>query len=235
MKKWVFFDVMGVVFMVGDDTNDLLVPFIKEINPNISVEKINKAYIEASLGNISSRDFWLSMGIDHHDKAIETKYLTHKLKLDEQIQGVFQKLFHRYHIGLLSNDVSEWSHTLRAKYDLNRYLKCSVISGEVRCRKPQRQIYEYALNQAGCLPEECVFIDDRLKNLSPALELGMNVIKFNREEENDLSLDLPQTKDVSEIPFIVDSIFQNGVANTLCMLHTKRNGYPTDFFQNHVR
>ena len=34
MIEWVVFDVMGVVFTVGDDTNDLLVPFIWERNPD---------------------------------------------------------------------------------------------------------------------------------------------------------------------------------------------------------
>lgn len=29
MIKNIFFDVMGVVFVVGDDTNELLVPFIQ--------------------------------------------------------------------------------------------------------------------------------------------------------------------------------------------------------------
>lgn len=71
MKKWVFFDVMGVIFIVEDDTKDLLVPFVQEINQSISVEKINKAYIEASLGNISSRDFWLSMEINKNYEATE--------------------------------------------------------------------------------------------------------------------------------------------------------------------
>jgi putative hydrolase of the HAD superfamily len=209
MEKWVFFDVMGVVFVVGDDTNDLLVPFIKEINQNISVEEINKAYIEASLGSISSHDFWLSMGINNHDYEVtEKEYLNKKLKLDEYIPIVFKELFRYYNIGLISNDVSEWSCYLREKYNLNRYLKFSVISGDIKCRKPQKQIYEYALKQAKCSPDECVFIDDRLKNLYPAMELGMNVIKFNRDEENDYSLDLPQTKDMSEIPFIIDTIFK---------------------------
>lgn len=213
MKKWVFFDVMGVIFIVGDDTNDLLVPFVQEINQNISVEKINKAYIEASLGNISSRDFWLSMEINNNYEATEKKYLDNKLKLDRCILSVFKELFSRYNIGLISNDVSEWSSYLREKYDLNKYLNFSVISGDVKCRKPQKQIYEYALKQAKCSPKECVFIDDRLKNLYPALELGMNVIKFNRDEEDDYSLDLPQTKDMLEIPFIIDTIFKNKEVN----------------------
>lgn len=139
--------------------------------------------------------------------------MNNKLKLDRCILSIFKELFSRYNIGLISNDVSEWSSYLREKYNLNKYLNFSVISGDVKCRKPKKQIYEYALKQAKCSPEECVFIDDRLKNLYPALELGMNVIKFNRDEEDDYSLDLPQTKHMLEIPFIIDTIFKNKEVN----------------------
>ena len=44
MKKWVVFDAMGVIFEVGDDTNDLLVPFVQE-HHRISKERINELYI----------------------------------------------------------------------------------------------------------------------------------------------------------------------------------------------
>ena len=59
-----------------------------------------------------------------------------------------------------------------------------MISGDVGYRKPSREIYEIALQKAGVKPENCIFIDDRDKNLLPAMELGMNVIKFSREESS---------------------------------------------------
>jgi len=40
--KWVILDVMGVIFEVGDDTNDLLVPYIQKMDKMISAEKINE-------------------------------------------------------------------------------------------------------------------------------------------------------------------------------------------------
>lgn len=36
--KWIIFDAMGVIFEVGDDTNDLLVPYIQNKNNMISAE-----------------------------------------------------------------------------------------------------------------------------------------------------------------------------------------------------
>ena len=34
LSKWILFDAMGVIFKVGDDTNDLLVPYVQKINPD---------------------------------------------------------------------------------------------------------------------------------------------------------------------------------------------------------
>lgn len=208
MEKRIFFDVMGVIFVVGDDTKDLLIPYIQKMHPNIGAETITEAYIAASIGNISSRDFWISMEFSEDScSAVEKKYLDENITLDKHAANVLQELSDCYNIGLISNDISEWSCFLIAKYDLDKYLKFSIISGDIRCRKPQKQIYEYALEKANCSPDMCVFIDDRLNNLYPALELGMNVIKFNRAEASDTSLSLPQVVTVSEIPCKIKSIF----------------------------
>jgi len=63
MINWVVFDAMGVVFTVGDDTNDLLVPFIQESKRGISRDVINEAFHRASLGYISTCRFWGEIGL----------------------------------------------------------------------------------------------------------------------------------------------------------------------------
>lgn len=49
---------MGVIFTVGDDTNELLVPYVQKIDESCTRERIKKSYIEASLVRITSREFW---------------------------------------------------------------------------------------------------------------------------------------------------------------------------------
>lgn len=48
-----------------------------------------------------------------------------------------------------------------------------VISGEVGMRKPEPEIFQYALELVGLEPEECVFVDDVERNVATAVELGM--------------------------------------------------------------
>ncbi len=183
-KKWIIFDVMGVIFTVGDDTNDLLVPFIQDINKNISKDKINEVYLEASLGHISSARFWEMTGIAHGDSYIniEKEYLDTRLTIDEQFIEVATRLRDYYNLAILSNDVSEWSSYLRKKYGINEVVNFSIISGDVGCRKPSEKIYRIALEKIGAEAKDCLFIDDRNKNLVPAMDVGMRVLRFLRDD-----------------------------------------------------
>ena len=88
----------------------------------------------------------------------------------------------KYSLALLSNDVSEWSAYLRNKFSLD-FFDTITISGDVHCRKPTPAIYECFLKDSGAKSEECVFIDDRCKNLAAANSIGMHTIQFLRQTE----------------------------------------------------
>mgnify|MGYP002726044459 CR=1 FL=1 len=82
----------------------------------------------------------------------------------------------------MSNVVSEWWIYLREKYGINDVVEFSVKSGDVGYRKPSKDIYKIALGKSNVTPEDCMFIDDRDKNLIPAQNLGMKVIRFLRDD-----------------------------------------------------
>lgn len=188
MIRWIIFDAMGVVFTVGDDTNDLLIPFIQEHNKRISRETINEIYLRASLGQITSCQFWQEVGLGAQYPKIETVYLDTQLILDDGFIPVARAMSKHYSLALLSNDVSEWSVYLRNKFALD-FLDVAVISGDIHCRKPDLNIYKRFLKEAGAQAGECVFIDDRCKNLAVAKSIGMRTIHFLRQEEFDFEPD----------------------------------------------
>ena len=74
----------------------------------------------------------------------------------------------------------DWSNFLRNKFNLNDIFNVVVISGEVGHRKPDKRIYHFLLDRIQVPPENCVFIDDKLENLSAASELGIKTIRFIR-------------------------------------------------------
>ena len=58
-----------------------------------------------------------------------------------------------------------------------------VISGEVGMRKPERQIFELALDRIGLPASQCVFVDDVPHNIDAALEAGLVGIVHRSFEE----------------------------------------------------
>jgi putative hydrolase of the HAD superfamily len=48
-----------------------------------------------------------------------------------------------------------------------------VISGEVKMRKPDPEIFHHTLDLLKVNPEESVFVDDLVHNIKGASELGM--------------------------------------------------------------
>ncbi len=206
--KWVILDMMGVIFEVSDDVNDLLVPYIQKRNNLITAEKINEMYTEASLGRILSSGFWNELGFDSEYPEIERNYLDTCFRIDPEFTDVAEKLAKDYSLTILSNDVIEWSDYLRTKFDLNGLFKCIIVSGEVRYRKPNKKIYEILLDRIQSSPSDCIFVDDRFKNLIPASEMGIRTIRFAREQTRQRSFADNEIGSFTELPKAIEMLFK---------------------------
>jgi putative hydrolase of the HAD superfamily len=65
----------------------------------VSADKINEMYLKASLGEISSFDFWNELGFDSEDPEIEREYLDRCLKIDPEFTGIAKKITRIYRMG----------------------------------------------------------------------------------------------------------------------------------------
>ena len=63
--------------------------------------------------------------------------------------------------------------------DLLGMLDGKVVSGQVKMRKPHRDIYEYALRTFGINAQDTVFIDDKAMNIVGANQAGIRGIRFH--------------------------------------------------------
>jgi FMN phosphatase YigB (HAD superfamily) len=180
---WVVFDAMGVVYTASDDVSDLLWPFLVLHNPDVDKKEFIDAYVRVSLGSISCAEFWARMGLGRGYPQIEKEYLDTKLTIDSEFRQVALGLLGHYKIGMLSNDVGDWSRYLRKRFDID-FFDAAVISGDVLCRKPDQKIFEKFIEKSGAQPEECAFIDDRKRNLEAAASIGFKTIWFHRIEDD---------------------------------------------------
>lgn len=60
---------------------------------------------------------------------------------------------------------------------MRKYIDLVIASAEEGVSKPDRRIFEIALERSGCKPENAVMIGDRIDNdIIPAKQLGMKTI-----------------------------------------------------------
>ena len=103
--KAVVIDAMGVIYRVGDDVRDLLCPFIAGKGGETNESHIERLYRSASLGNITTSEFWEAVGIS---PELEEEYLT-KHRLTRGLIDFLEELRLRgIQAWCLSNDVYEW-------------------------------------------------------------------------------------------------------------------------------
>lgn len=81
-----------------------------------------------------------------------------------------------YKIGVIANQSLGTAERLE-KWGLLKYIDVVVASAELGVSKPDRAIFDKALEMAGCVACEAVMIGDRLDNdIIPAKKLGMKTI-----------------------------------------------------------
>ena len=93
-------------------------------------------------------------------------------------EELLQLLAKDYRLILLSNTNVIHFRFLRNGYPLLRQFHQNVLSYEAGVMKPSAEIYQKAIDAAGCLPEECLFFDDIRENVEGAERAGINGVVF---------------------------------------------------------
>jgi len=78
----------------------------------------------------------------------------------------------------LSNWSAETFPYAREKYNFFELFDDMVISGAVGFAKPEPEIFQILLDKIGRPAEECLFIDDSLRNIQQANTMGFQTIHF---------------------------------------------------------
>jgi epoxide hydrolase-like predicted phosphatase len=97
--------------------------------------------------------------------------------VDHEILNFLRSLRGSYTTGLISNAWSDLrDYIVREKFD--DAFDHIVISAEVGVAKPEAEIYQIALEQAGVRPNEAAFVDDFYVNIEGCEKVGMHGIHF---------------------------------------------------------
>ena len=85
----------------------------------------------------------------------------------------------KYRLFGLTNLSAEAFPVIYPKYEFFKVFEGIVVSGEEKLVKPGKEIYQLLLNRYDLLETESLFIDDSLKNIETANELGFSTIHIN--------------------------------------------------------
>lgn len=173
----IIFDMMGVIFEEGIITKNILYPLIKEEGIDMDYSELKGVYNKYSRGEITREEFNESV-----PKSIEEEFLD-EMRLEEGIKKVVGELREmEYVTGILSNIPKYWAYYLSKKFNFPEYFSPRIYSGEHGVKKPDKELFEIFVEEAGTSPGNCCFIDDKLRNLESASKLGMKTIWFRRRD-----------------------------------------------------
>jgi putative hydrolase of the HAD superfamily len=98
---------------------------------------------------------------------------------NEETISIAQELKKRGHrLFLLSNTCEAHFEFVFAQYPFLKHFDGYVLSYEVGARKPEKKIYEKALEIAGCRNEECFYTDDILPYVETARSLNIDAEQY---------------------------------------------------------
>ncbi len=183
--EYILIDMYGVII---EESKGNFIPYTYQHFDEPEYERITKAFREEKLfgkaqaGELSSNGFLAALGFSDPEAAMKD-YLENYLTLDPGFRDFAEKTGKKYKLVLLSNDVSEWSRYLTEFHGINAYFLDKIVSGDVGVKKPDPEIFALAVSRMGCRAEDCVFIDNSVKNLHAAAGVGIRTILFNRDGE----------------------------------------------------
>lgn len=123
-----------------------------------------------------------------HQAEIEAYYDRWEEMLNGAIDGsveIFRQLkaSGKYKIYALTNWSSELFPVAQRNFEFLNWFDGIVVSGDEGIRKPHPDFFQILFDRYQVKPEDGIFIDDNLRNIEAARELGIQSIRFTSAEE----------------------------------------------------
>lgn len=111
-------------------------------------------------------------------EEFKKKMFAESLPYEEMI-ALFKKLKqkHQLKIVVISNEGRDLALFRNKKFELDSFVDAFIYSSFLHCRKPNPDIYKYALDISQISPEEAFYIDDRELLIDAASHLGIQGIR----------------------------------------------------------
>ena len=167
--KWLFFDVGSTLVDESRVYEDRMkkIAELSGLTPQQIYEHAISLYRRNKKGDL---EISKQLGIEL------PKWESQYEKLYTDSEDCLKRLSRNYEIGIIANQPLGTSERLE-NLGVRKYIDLVIASAEEGVSKPDRRIFEIALERSGCKPENAVMIGDRIDNdIVPAKQLGMKTI-----------------------------------------------------------
>lgn len=134
------------------------------------------------LGKISEDEIWEIVSEKWSVKPDAVQRIRRRVfsknKLNKNVIKFMAEVQDDYQTAILSNAGDRTRQEIEDSYNLDRYLDEIIISAEEGVIKPDRRIYQIAMDRLKATPETTLFLDDTLENVLAAREFGMHAVQF---------------------------------------------------------
>ncbi len=185
MIKIIIFDLEKVLVPTWREVFDLSELNVSKCSISEFFDDHNDLRKEMQYGRLTEDEFWRQF-IHFTEANItvdELKNAVRKiLRLFPDVINIVESLKANYKLAILSNFTKEWAEYLVEEYKFNELFDDMFWSFQNGIKKPAPEAYLQVAEKFNVHPEECLFIDDKERNIEGAKKVGMKTIFYTNPE-----------------------------------------------------
>ena len=203
--KHIFFDLDHTLWDFDTNANNTLEELYSEFSlKKIGVDDLERfkheyhiinlqMWLDYEKGNINQHtlrfkrfyDTLLKFEIENLELShqLGAKYLEHLPKRTVLLPGaveVLEYLKNKYKIHLITNGFDKVQHQKLKHSNIDHYFDTVITSEFAGYKKPQKEIFHFAISEVSAYPSNCIMIGDNIENdIIGAYKAGINQIFYN--------------------------------------------------------
>jgi putative hydrolase of the HAD superfamily len=181
------FDYGGVLVFQQTDEEQGRMAKIAGIEKGLFTELYWSDRLDYDKGVLSAGEYWQSLASRGGGRTLNPQEVEDLSELDSASWMHFDDVMWEWieqlraagkRVAMLSNMPRELGETLKSQTNKLSLFNQVTLSYEVHSVKPEPAIYEHCLEGIATTPEQTLFLDDKMVNVTGAEMLGMRAIQF---------------------------------------------------------
>ena len=188
MIKKIFFDFDGVLTTdkTGSYTNCKYFSQKIGVDAKELLSKVKQFDEKIDAGKISEKDVWelicKEAGVEFSPNWLQEAFIN--TPIDELMLEYARQLKNKYSVGIITDNSIERMNIIIEQNQGFNIFDTIIISEDVKCTKKGTEIFKVTTQRANVNAKECIFIDNKQKNVDSAKNAGLIGVYFDDEKRD---------------------------------------------------